>query len=126
MRLFSHPTRNFPNQSKLWASTSASRTTTVCSPPNHLQSLQGSSRSGFPTAMHSAATTSFPVTVSSRPLISRDLFETKDPTSVFSPTTRPRALLKVETSPLFSKTGRIFFLVFRMVRTSSPASKSFT
>ena len=50
-------------------------------------------------AMQRAATSSSFITVSSRFLISKDLFEAKDLTSDFSPTAWPSAFSKTETLP---------------------------
>ena len=85
MRQFTHPTLSLPRPSKLRASASVKRTTAVGTPLKRLYSLHCSSRSGLPSAMHSAATTSSLVTVSSRSLTSSDLFETKDLTSALCP-----------------------------------------
>ena len=127
MRQFTHPTLSLPSPSKLWASASVKRTTAVCTPPKRLYSLHWSPRSGLPSAMQSAATTSSLVTVPSRSLTSRDLFETKDLTSAFSPTAWSSAFSKVETSPPFLRTRRISsLLVLRMERTSAPAFWGFT
>ena len=66
IRQFTHLTLSLPSPSKLRASASVKRTTAVCTPPKRLYSLHWSLRSGLPSAMHSAATTSSLVTVSSR------------------------------------------------------------
>ena len=67
------------------------------------------------------------VTLSSMSLTSRDLFETRDLTSAFSPTAWSSAFSKVDTSPLFLRTRRIsFLLVLRMERTSAHAFWGFT
>ena len=101
MRQFTHPSLSLPNRSKLWASASVKRTTAVCTPPKRLYSLNWSPRSGFPRAMHSAATTSSLVTVSSRSLTSRDLFETKDLNSSFFPTVWSSAFRRSRRHPPF-------------------------
>ena len=104
MRQFTHPTLSLPSPSKLRASASVKRTTAVCTPPKRLYSLHWSPRSGLPSAMHNAATTS----------------------SAFSPTAF-FAFSKVETTPPFSRTRRIsYLLVLRMERTSAPAFWGFT
>ena len=77
MRQFTNPTLNLPSPSK---------PPRLNGPPQsaHRQSvysLHSSPRSGLPSVMHSAATTPSLVSVSSRSLTSRDLFETKDLTS---------------------------------------------
>ena len=127
MRHFTHPTLSLPSPSKLRASTSVKRTTAVRTPPKRLYSLRWSPRSGLPSAMHSAATTSSLVTVSSRSLTSRDLFETKDLISAFSPTAWSSAFSRAETSPTFLRTRRISSrLVLRMERTYAPSFWGFT
>ena len=83
--------------------------------------------SSLPSAIQSAATTSSLVTVSSRSLTSRNLFETEDLTSALSPTAWSSAFSKVETSPPFMKTRTISsLLVLRIERTSAPAFWGFT
>ena len=58
----------FPSPNELRAPASVKRTTAVCTPPKCLYNLHWSPRSGLPSAIHSAATTSPLVTVSSRSL----------------------------------------------------------
>ena len=70
MLQFTHPTLSLPSPSKLRASVSVKRNTAVCTPPKRLYSLHWSPRSGFPSAMHSAATTSSLVTVSLKSITS--------------------------------------------------------
>ena len=121
MRQFTHPTLSLLSPSKLRASTSVKRTTAVCTPPKRLYSLHWTPRSGLPSTMHSATTNFCLVTVWSRSLTSRVLFETKDSTSAFYPTARFSAFSKAETSLSFLRTRRIFsLLVLWMKRTSTP------
>ena len=92
-----------------------------------LYSLHWFLRSGLPSAMQSAATSSSLVTVSSKPLTSRVLFETRVLTSALSPTAKSSAFPKAETSPPFFRTRRISsLLVLRMERTSALESWGFT
>ena len=127
MRQFTHPILSLPSRSKLLASASVKQTTAVCTPPKRLYSLHWSPRSGLPRAMHSAATTSSLVPVSSRSLTSWDLFETKYLISAFFLSARSSAFSKAETSSPFLKTRKISsLLVLQMERTSAPAFWGFT
>ena len=76
MRQFTHLTLSLPIQSKFQASAWVRRTTAVYTPLKRLYSLHWTPSSCLPSAMHSAATTSSHVTVSSRSLTSSDLFGT--------------------------------------------------
>ena len=116
MRQFTHPTLSLPSPSKLCASASVKQTTAVCTPPKRLYSLHCSPRSGLPSAIQSAATTSSPVMVSLRYLTSTDLFETKDLTSALCPTACPSAFSKAETSPPYFRTKRHLFFLLRFLR----------
>ena len=117
----------FPSWSWLETSAFASWITTVLTPPKRVWSLQCPSRSGLHNAPASAATTSSFSTVSSRSLLSRDLFETSVSISALTSTAQSSAFWNAEMAPPFLRTRRTSsFLVLWIERTSSPESSGLT